>query len=401
MPYGKLIHDYLDGTLDSSSEDILFAELSVNQDVRREFQTQTRLNAAVQKDMSRTTTPVEATQAVFASLGFALPQADTDTPPVPLPIPPAAAGDSGMWPKILYTALFSSALTALFFLWWSPRETDTHLLMAEILKRPQPATRPLTSEITDRNALTMVEIPAAPARNAVREPRVIASEVYNSGENSSHAPATEVGDAPAVLTMSAAYIQPSSPMVQNIAPQNSSPLYATSFSSAESIVPNELLGLTVQTNGISQLRSLPDFTDTPASLPVLSNLSASVLYALSEHHALGLAGGREVFHQDFTRENGGQTFAYRQSPSLWWYGVAYRYSLGDVGIKGVNPFAQGFIGWAQNGPIGKISTGIRYTPEERISFVLAAEGSLLVYPVGSTYFQTQKLGITYGMSINF
>ncbi len=400
MLYGKLIHDYLDGTLDSSSEDILFAELSVNQDVRREFQTQTRLNAAVQKDMSRTTTPVEATQGVFASLGFALPQADTDNTPVPLPIPPAA-GDSGNWPKILFTALFSSVLTALFFLWWSPQEAETHLLMAEILKRSQPATHPLTSEITDRNALTMVEIPAAPARNAAREPRVIASEVYNSTYNSSHSPATEVGDAPVVQTMPAVYIQPTSPMVQNIASQNSSPLYSTSFPSSESILPNELLGLTVQTNGISQLRSLPDFTDTPTSLPVLSNLSASVLYALSEHHALGLAGGREVFHQDFTRENGGQTFAYRQSPSLWWYGVAYRYSLGEVGIKGVNPFAQGFIGWAQNGPIGKISTGIRYTPEERISFVLAAEGTLLVYPVGSTYFQTQKLGLTYGMSINF
>ncbi|MBI3257901.1 MAG: hypothetical protein HYZ54_00220 [Ignavibacteriae bacterium] len=338
MLYGKLIHDYLDGSLDSNEEDLLFAEMSANQEVRREFQLQAKLNSTIKKDMSLATTPVEATQAVFASLGFALPS-NSENNIAPTPVPSAGKGFWIQFYPHIITALLSGFFTAILIMLLISRDSDSKILLENMEKLSQ-------------------EISASP-------------------------------------------LLPKPPLVNSFPVSNSIASFQNMNNVASLLLqPDDLLGITVEGYGISKISSFPNLSDNSVSLPFLSNLSTSVLYAISEHHAVGLAGGREVFHEDFTRDSYGQSFSYSQSPSLWWYGFAYRYSFSDIGIRGLNPFIQGFAGWAQNGPLGKLTVGIRYTPEQRISFILGAEGSYLVYPVGGKYFTTQKVAFTYGMSVN-
>ncbi len=43
MDYSRMIHDYLDGELDQMQQDILFAELATNQDMRVDFSQQVKL----------------------------------------------------------------------------------------------------------------------------------------------------------------------------------------------------------------------------------------------------------------------------------------------------------------------------------------------------------------------
>lgn len=408
MLYGKLIHDYLDGTLESTEEDMLFAEMSANLEVRREFQLQTKLNSAIKKDMSLATTPVDATQAVFASLGFAIPSANIQGN---IAMPPNSA-KAGFWTKFyphIITALLSGLVTAIMFLWLSPNELDTKILMEDMARfSAPPVQQPLTSEITDRNAIKIVEIPGKTVSiPVVRSFEIPDRQTKAKTENtvmSSEIPSevnTPVETQINSQEISRSSVIQKSPVITTTSTPSTIPLYKIMDDvHPTDFLPDELLGIIVEGHGISKVSSLPNLSDSPSSLPFLSNLSTSVLYEISEHHAVGLAGGREVFHEDFTRDSYGQSFSYRQSPSLWWYGVAYRYSFGDIGIKGLHPFVQGFTGWAQNGPIGKATVGVRYTPEQRISFILGAQGSYLVYPVGNRYFTTQKIGLTYGMSIN-
>jgi hypothetical protein len=73
MEYSRMIHDYLDGELDQMQQDILFAELATNQDLRTDFNQQVKLQVVTQSDMALITPPLEATNAIFSSLGFSIP----------------------------------------------------------------------------------------------------------------------------------------------------------------------------------------------------------------------------------------------------------------------------------------------------------------------------------------
>jgi len=68
-----MIHDYLDGELGQMQQDILFAELATNQDLRFDFSQQVKLQVVAQSDMALITPPLEATNVIFSSLGFSIP----------------------------------------------------------------------------------------------------------------------------------------------------------------------------------------------------------------------------------------------------------------------------------------------------------------------------------------
>ena len=73
MSYSRLIHEYLDGQTDIVQEDILFAELAKNPDLRIEFNEQVQLQNVALTDMRTITPPAETTNAIFSKLGFTIP----------------------------------------------------------------------------------------------------------------------------------------------------------------------------------------------------------------------------------------------------------------------------------------------------------------------------------------
>jgi hypothetical protein len=76
MDYSKLIHEYLDGELNTPLEDALFAGLSTNTELRTEFSQQIKLHIVAQNDMGAISPPTESTNKIFSSLGFSIPTGD-------------------------------------------------------------------------------------------------------------------------------------------------------------------------------------------------------------------------------------------------------------------------------------------------------------------------------------
>ncbi len=73
MSYNQMIHEYLDSGLKQPQEDALFQALASDQALRGDFHQQLSIMKIATNDMSNISPPIEATNAVFSSLGFSIP----------------------------------------------------------------------------------------------------------------------------------------------------------------------------------------------------------------------------------------------------------------------------------------------------------------------------------------
>jgi hypothetical protein len=68
----------------------------------------------------------------------------------------------------------------------------------------------------------------------------------------------------------------------------------------------------------------------------------------------------------------------------------------------MHPYAQIQAGAAFNlGPLARAGVGVAVKPFEKISLLIGAEGSILAYKFQNKWFDTKKLGLTYGLSYEF
>lgn len=65
-----LIHDFLDGTLRSDKEQMLFTSLSTSEEARAEFKKQLAIKTAVKNDVKAYTAPASAAVSIFSELGI-------------------------------------------------------------------------------------------------------------------------------------------------------------------------------------------------------------------------------------------------------------------------------------------------------------------------------------------
>jgi hypothetical protein len=73
MDYTKTIHDFLDGSLESSEEENLFLLLSNDDDLRSELKQQLAMKDAIKSDTKAFSPSAASTMAIFSALGFATP----------------------------------------------------------------------------------------------------------------------------------------------------------------------------------------------------------------------------------------------------------------------------------------------------------------------------------------
>jgi hypothetical protein len=92
---------------------------------------------------------------------------------------------------------------------------------------------------------------------------------------------------------------------------------------------------------------------------------------------------------------------YEQNPLAYWATAVYQFN-GDALLPHVHPFVQFQVGGAfQLGGLARATAGIKFKPFERIAIVMGAEGSMLLYRFQGSWFQTDKLGLTYGLAYEF
>jgi hypothetical protein len=168
----------------------------------------------------------------------------------------------------------------------------------------------------------------------------------------------------------------------------------------ESIAADQA-GYTVQVRSFA-MRSFPTGRAPSQSAPLFENMSVGVLHALGDHDRVGVEVGQESFSQVFHGIDSGRSVRYEQNPILPWAGGVYQRRWGAIeGLGGIGPFLQLFGGGTRLGPLGRITLGIEYSPGDRVSFMLGADGSALLYRSEGLWYGTTKLGVSYGTSITF
>ena len=83
-----------------------------------------------------------------------------------------------------------------------------------------------------------------------------------------------------------------------------------------------------------------------------------------------------------------------------WAAITYRHTFAPLGL-GFSPFAQVGAGGTRYGPTGRATLGIQYEPVGPLTFVFGVEGTSMLYSNESTWYSSNKLGLTYGVALRF
>jgi hypothetical protein len=423
MSYNKLIHDYLDGELGQTQQDMLFAELAHNADARHEFNQQMKLHRIAQNDMSVIAPPVATTNAIFSQLGFSIPPAgfaggNASTA--------AGAGIGAVlmmffrkYSGNILTAISGALLTGLIFFYLANFEPDRIPVnnnqavrtvqtppvissiegSAPVMQSPMVVGNNFSADDVERMINSAMNNYMSKIDDYYKQYYAASNQQLKDNEN-------KIADVPIKTVNNDVseykpnnFIQKTEPQLlpptikqDNTVPVNNQPLLMPANSSS-------LFNFSARAYSANSSVAV----DVPSkSNPWFSNMGVSLSYNLSQKHSLGIEVGQEAFPQSFTRTQYEEILAQEQNPMLAWFGATYKYSMMNWFIPDILfPYVQVLGGVTKVGPLGRAQIGIQYRPDKRVSFSLGAEGSVLWYNVQGKVYDTKKLGLTYGVSIHY
>ncbi len=92
---------------------------------------------------------------------------------------------------------------------------------------------------------------------------------------------------------------------------------------------------------------------------------------------------------------------YRVDPTVEWVGVSYRVKGREIALLDeVRPIAQGTFGLSTVGPLGRLSLGLSWKPDDRVSLTAGVEGRALFYQHENSWYSSQQIGLEYGVEID-
>ncbi|MGA2297836.1 MAG: hypothetical protein ABSG15_09850 [FCB group bacterium] len=456
MEYSRLIHDYLDGELDNVNQDVLFSELSHNQDLRIDFNRQVKLQIAAQNDLSALAPPAHTTNAIFASLGFSIPSQtflQNMSKPAGAGIAATVAGTVMSFFARNIAVVSSIALTALIttsVIFVSQNYFTSNTKYAKNSNNSSVSERvlkgstqiPITSSVEtfadngklNTNSAQITEngnkntsgnrnftgnINNGNSGNSNR--RSIAN---NTVRNSRQGPASS--NAQNDLTLNSGEQNKNSQLQEGsllLSPNDNFyqrvRLFTPTYGSHSGLVSNsnlpESIDFASYFSGASSdnttwsvqgrqmnARSFKVYSGPSQQKKWNDDLSFTVLYKFDPYNNLGLEFGWENFSQVFTYMDAGRNNNWNQNPKLFWLGAAYRLNFLDYGIGDyIYPYLQFLVGGTGIGPLAKGQIGLQLRPINLINLSACLEGTGLGYKVSQTYYFTGKYGFSIGGGINF
>ncbi len=413
MDYSTLLLEFMDGTLEGTNELALFNALSSNEELRAEFKHLLAISSSVRNDITPFLPPISSTQHIFTQLGF--------TPPLPVleaavgtaaGVMAASAGKSVLsnisrfFPAMASAVLASLTTAAIFIslggqqqeplppgsIAHAPRTPSLDRIVAHNLgagnaQLPQAAAQ----QTPVHEVVRYVYIPQPVAQQSQSEETAVPVATtepehteYQTPEAIRHAMALSAQLGSSELPKPDARLTSTKPVA---------------ILSAGNWWESSPAALTVELRDNVSL-SFPSATVEPTTTSWWNNKSLSLLYALSDRQSVGVELGQEAFFQRFEARNAaGRRYQYEQSPVLQWAGVAYRFSISEIGA--FNPFGQVVLGGTRVGYLGKTMVGVNYTPTPSLRLTAGIEGSLLYYPVQGSLYRSGKLGFSYGIGFTF
>lgn len=369
----RMLHAFMDGELGSPQEEALFQKLSSDPALRAEMQDHLAIRKAVQHDIEAYTPPASATAAIFTTLGFTIPSSS-----VTAGAAATAAAEGGSMLRSMWVSAASSALA---------------VATAVLLYMQFPVALDAIGTVVERVVSSPSDVVV------VEESAPISDLAVTTHRRSAPAAAAPVSSTAAVVEEREVTMRD----MQLLAAALSEP-EAPGRVRGEQVYFYDLLptpdGLTFHARNVA-LRSDPAPSVVSQSEPWFRNVNLGLMYALDDHHAIGIEGGRESFSQHFTGLENGMGVRYEQNPLAYWATAVYQFT-GEPLLPHVHPFLQLQAGGAfEIGGLGRATLGIKFRPFDRIAVIAGAEGSLMVYRFQSNWFSTNKVGMTYGLSYEF
>jgi hypothetical protein len=422
MEYNELLYDFVDGVTDSGQEQTLFAALAENEELRSDLKQLLAMRAAVQNDTKAFIPPASSTLSLFSSLGFSAPVAVV---PVEVGIGAKILEFLGNSSKAITTGVVMSGITALcMYFWMKDSAVDTSSLVAE-------NTSSITSEHTTgikssatktTSSANSSQLMAGQDHTTITPPERIIKYVYirekNSTSDAQRTAQSALETTPPNSTLDAATPQAdaiesmTTPRLIPAEYQASSPAFIPSIAAAAT--PRSASFQAPSFVNLPSENSLPLWTlelrrldtrssETPtlvSTAPTYNNLALTGLFSLNSSFFVGLEFAQEQYFQSFTSsDTRGNTYLYEQNPSLSSLSVVARYVPFEW--QKFQPILQLGLGGTAIGPIGRGLIGVRYSPEDNVSFMLNLEGSAMQYSHQNINYTLTKFGLSYGISLHF
>ena len=424
MEYNELLYDFVDGVTDSGQEQTLFAALAENEELRSDLKQLLAMRAAVQNDTKAFIPPASSTLSLFSSLGFSAPAALV---PVEVGMGARILEFLGNSSKAITTGVVMSGITALcMYFWMSDSAVEKSSLAVEntpsITSENKEGISSSATKLTSSSENSS-QLMAGQDHTTITPPERIIKYVYirekNSASEAQHTAQSALETTPQNSTLDAA--TPQADAVESMTTPRLFPAeYQASASSA--FIPSIAAAATPRPASFQAPNfvnsptenSLPLWTlelrrlDTRSSeiptlvstAPTYNNLALTGLFSMNSSFFTGLEFAQEQYFQSFTSSDGrGNTYLYEQNPSLSSLSIVARYVPFEW--QKFQPIIQLGLGGTAIGPIGRGLLGVRYSPEDNVSFMLNLEGSAMQYSHQNINYTLTKFGLSYGISLHF
>ncbi len=434
MDTSHLLQLWLDGDLDVSNEQQLFAELASDSALREEMHDLLALREVVAMDHSAYVPSDTATRAVFERLGF--------TPPAASPL-----SWFGKYKQGILSSTTTAAIMLLLFLWdpmgWGPQGeglvsptlagANEQILLDQVLDQGS-AQAEMTPNQQHVVAEAQVSTPTTQRSQVASQlshassmaiETVAQSDISNSQAQAiSQENATDFGDVlggsteasienSIVESPNAAQVVPVFGSISLTPTQeiSTSDLFSGNTSVRDRVhtVRGAAISSAHASNSLgSELLDVRHSSSMPlistrvdAEANSLNGFSAIYWRARSHKFWFGLAAGQEAVYQEYGhKRDDGRMVSMAQFPSVFWYGAAARYYLNST-LDETPLYSEMILAANRFGPMTRLSLGAQWSPYQNLTLQAGIDGQLSFYNHQQRLYTTPSLGLSYGVVFKF
>jgi hypothetical protein len=394
------IIEYLDGELPISEESELFSALSQSEELRTEMREHLQISRSISKDTEALVPPPNALSAISSALGIGSGQ------PTEQPIGNAIVPKSSLWQRFrlpMAFALVASLITFTITYFAMNSNDSQNILSSKAIVQTPPVivassgddTQP-TAKDKHRRSLGSMTIGNQRVKSSTEE-------YSNPSARTDNSELVTLNSANEVTTPINLNVLDKKQVQNSINPPNSNNNYNFELTNEKGSIGRSS---SLIIRGMSG-RSFPNPDVETQNTLLFSNMSAGLYFTQWNNIKFGIEFGRESFGLRYKNIENNIAFYKEQKPTIYWAAVGFDYSLPYKIFNGygfeIQPFVDILAGGSQiGGPLLKFITGLRLNPNTYgVGMFLGLEGSMLFYQNQSKFYLSRKLGLTYGLSINF
>ena len=406
--HSELLTQLVDGEISAEQSEQLFASLSMDKELRMEYQSHIAIKETVAKDIEAFTPPMETTNAIFAKLGYASPTG-TNIPKVVTPL--SLMMKRAVAPAMLCVLAFFGIInySDLFF------DNDEAIANTNInvAKSEMPISANSNSNIinTTSSSISNKELnqPKLNKKIAIiessenEEKTTLAS---NSISNSVEVP-TE-NNSNFVETVNNKISLPIA-MAQTVQQNNNISLYSigNEFSNisffSNNFNSNSSNNFSIYLRGFSDLNNGNSIFTASSNI---MNMTLGFMIPLKNDFSFGIEAGVHSFMR-FSTNAENQISNTAEQSSVFWIAANARYDVMPMSVWDVNPYLQLSAGGSTLGFIAKSGLGLQYQPiNSSFGVSVGYEYSNIWYSLSpdnaeKINFTTNNSGIIFGLNYKF